>query len=485
MGIYWGMKKSIKYIFVDLDGTLIKTDLLFESALKFIKQNMFNVFYLIYWLFQGKTTLKHKLAHKIDIDVKTLPYQTPLLDYLKTKKEQGLSLVLATASHMRYAKEVAAHLNIFDHVIATDLDNNMKGHRKLVAMSEYTKGKDFSYAGDSKADEPIWKAAASNIFVNAPASAVKNSQNAGKVEKIIATRSRSEWKAFIKEMRPHQWAKNVLIFVPLLTSHGYMNADVVLMAILAFICFSLCASGVYFLNDLLDIEADRQHKSKNSRPLASGDLSISYGIVGALILPIFAFIMAGLFLPAQFVIVLAAYFLITNAYSFFVKRISTADVMALALLYTMRIIAGAAATGIAMSSWLMAFSIFVFVSLAYLKRYIEISALEESNKNAQGRGYSSADSETMFSLGTSNITASVLVLALYINSEEVKQMYSSPELLWGLCLMMLYWGNRIWVGARRGKISEDPIIFAIKDKVSRFIGLGFVLIVLAAKFIVI
>ena len=209
----------------------------------------------------------------------------------------------------------------------------------------------------------------------------------------------------------------------------------------------------------------------------------SLGIAGSILLPILAFGVAGIFLNLPFLGVLAAYFLLTNAYSFFLKGVSTADVMTLAVLYTLRVVAGAAAAGLALSSWLMAFSIFVFVSLAYLKRYIEVAALSETVDKAHGRGYSAADSETMFSLGIANITASVLVLALYINSEEVIGLYQSPTILWLLCLLMLYWGNRIWVGARRGKIADDPVVFAIKDKVSRMVGASFLLVVLAAKYL--
>ena len=203
----------------------------------------------------------------------------------------------------------------------------------------------------------------------------------------------------------------------------------------------------------------------------------------AITLPLIAFSLSFIFLPVAFSLTLAVYYFITNAYSFFIKQISTADVMTLAILYTMRIVAGSAAIGVTLSSWLMAFSVFVFVSLAYLKRYIEISVLAEDGQKVHGRGYSFDDSETLFSLGISNITASVLVLALYINSNDVSQLYKCPEILWALCFLMLYWGNRIWVGARRGKIADDPIVFALKDKVSRFVALFFIIIVLLAKFI--
>ena len=476
------MDKTIKYIFVDLDGTLIKTDLLFETALTYLKINPLNIFRLFLWIFRGKSILKHNLAQRIDINAKSLPYNTPLIDYLILKKTQGHTLILATASHMRYAQNIADYLCFFDDVIATDANNNLKGYRKLSAIQKYANGNSFSYAGDSKADVPIWENSTSNIFVNAPKSAINDARAAGKIDKIFTTYKQPKIASFLKGMRLHQWAKNTLIFVPLLTSHNYINADLTLNSFLAFICFSLCASGVYFLNDLLDLDADRQHLTKNKRPLASGELSIPLGIIGAGMLPAISFLIAWVLLPINFFIVLIIYFSITNAYSFFLKRISTADVMTLAVLYTTRIIAGSTATGIILSSWLMAFSIFVFVSLAYLKRYIEISALERSDANIKGRGYSTTDSETMFSLGTSNITASVLVLALYINSDEVVDLYTAPQILWVLCMLMLYWGNRIWVGARRGKITDDPVLFAIKDPISRVIGIGFIVVVLAARY---
>jgi 4-hydroxybenzoate polyprenyltransferase len=251
------------------------------------------------------------------------------------------------------------------------------------------------------------------------------------------------------------------------------------LTLLAFLAFGLCASGHYFFNDLLDLDSDRAHATKRNRPLASGDLPLPHGIAGAIVLPLAAFALSFACLPWRFTLTLAAYFALTNLYSFYLKRVSTADVVALALLYTVRVVAGAAAIGVALSSWLLAFSMFTFVSLAYLKRYIELFSLGESA--AKGRGYSGADSESMFSLGIANATAATVVLAFYISSAEVKVLYREPELLWGLCLLMLYWSNRIWVGARRGKIHDDPVVFAIKDKVSRYICLLMLVVVLAAR----
>lgn len=343
-------------------------------------------------------------------------------------------------------------------------------------------GEDFAYAGDSAADRPIWEAAAANILVNAPGRDVRRARSANKAEMVIESRP-AIWRAFLKEMRPHQYAKNLLIFVALLTSHGYSDWSAVLATLWAFLCFSACASGVYFLNDLVDLDSDRRHPTKRRRPLASGELPLRVGIAGALALPIIAVVAATFLLPPMFVAVLVAYYLITNLYSLFVKSISTADVMVLAILYTTRVVAGAAAAGVVLSSWLMAFSVFIFVSLAYLKRYIEISEPQDNSNKAHGRGYTTADSESMFALGIANITASVVVLALYINSEEVTSLYRSPEILWLLCLLLLYWGNRTWVGARRGKIAEDPVVFAITDRVSQMVAVGFVLVALAARYL--
>jgi len=476
------MSKSIDHIFVDLDGTLVRTDLFFESILQLIKRNPMNLFRVVIWVLQGRSVAKEKVANLVDVDAEHLPYEPSLIAYLREKKAQGKNLVLATASHRIWAEKVSSYLGIFDHVIATDSRTNLKGKRKLAAIRALIGDGQFAYCGDSAADRPIWSEAAQNIFVNAPQKDVDAAKSQNKAERVFVS-GKSPLKAFFKEMRVHQYAKNALIFVPLFTSHHYNDLTLLLNVAVAFVCFSLCASGVYFLNDLLDLGADRIHAKKRHRPLASGDLPISLGIVGSILLPLLAFGLAGVFLNIAFFGVLASYFILTNAYSFFLKRVSTADVMVLAVLYTLRVVAGAAAAGVALSSWLMAFSMFVFVSLAYLKRYIEVAALSEDVDKAHGRGYSAADSETMFSLGIANITASVLVLALYINSEEVKVLYQSPVILWLLCLLMLYWGNRIWVGARRGKIADDPVVFALKDKVSRMVGAGFLLVVLAAKYI--
>ncbi|WP_288903825.1 UbiA family prenyltransferase [uncultured Sneathiella sp.] len=472
----------MKYIVVDLDGTLVRTDLFVESLLRYLKGNPFKIFRLILWLLKGRAYAKEKIAHLIKIDAEYLPYEEALIAYLKQLKTQGKEIILATASHQNYANQVAEHLGIFDKVMATEGSNNLKGTNKLAAIKELIGDEEFAYAGDSAVDAPIWRAAAANIMVNAPAQYVAEAEQNGKL--IWQAKSESSTlKAFVKEMRPHQYAKNVLVFVPLVTSHEYSDFMHLLWALLAFVCFSFCASGVYFLNDLLDLQEDRRHRSKRYRPIASGALPLPLGVAGAVGFPILAFVLSLALLPVAFVGVLLVYFAITNAYSFLLKRITTVDVMTLAILYTLRVVAGAAATGVELSSWLIAFSVFIFVSLAFMKRYIEVAALADNDSKVRGRGYSSDDRETMFGLGITNFTAAVVILALYINSPFVLSSYASPEVLWLLCLVVLFWGNHIWVCARRGEIPDDPVVFAIKDRASQLVGISFVVVLFLAKYI--
>ena len=474
--------QSGRTIFVDLDGTLVRTDLFWEGLIAAIRHNPLRIPVLLYWLWRGREKAKTLVARLIAFDPSTLPYETALLDYLRERKQAGDRLVLATASHRSLARAVARHLGLFDDVIATTGRRNLKGPAKLARIREYMDGAGFVYAGDSAADRVIWDAADSSILVNAAGSDIDRQRQAGKLEMLVQSR-RGWWRPFLRNMRLHQWAKNTLIFVPLLTSHSYGDEADVLAAVLAFLAFSLCASGVYFLNDLLDLEADRWHRSKRFRPMASGDLPVAIGLAGAVVLPVVGFLLAALFLPLLFLLGLFGYYLATNAYSFFLKRISTADIMTLAALYTSRIIAGALAIDVALSSWLLAFSMFTFVSLAYLKRYVEVAALDPAEGTVRGRGYGAGDKEALFTLGSGNMIASVVVLSLYVNSQAEEIGYRSPFLLWLLCLLVLYWGNRMWVGARRGKITDDPVVFALKDNVSRWIGLSFIVVMLAARYI--
>lgn len=467
-------------IFVDLDGTLLRSDVLIETAWRYLRANPLKIFLLIGLMLRGPAVAKAMLARQVKIDPASLPYEGALIDRLKQYKGEGRRIFLMTASHWTHAERIAKHHGLFDGAFGSRGRVNLKGAEKLDRIRGLVGSGDFIYAGDSAADRPIWAAAKGAIFVNAPARDIVAANSRGAVELQLNTRP--NWKsAFLKEMRLHQWAKNALLFVPLLTSHHYTDPTSVGMTLVAFLAMGLCASGHYFTNDLLDLDSDRAHTTKRLRPLAYGDLPLAYGVAGAVVLPVLSFVISGLLLPWAFTAWLAAYFLITNAYSFYLKRTSTADVMTLAVLYSIRVIAGAAAISVAISSWLLAFSMFIFLSLSYLKRYVELRALEGESGSAKGRGYSAIDAETMFTLGVANTTAATMVLALYISSSEVTALYRHPGILWGLCLLMLYWSNRMWIGARRSKINQDPVVFALKDNISRVIAILVVVVVLAAR----
>ncbi|HKQ10861.1 MAG TPA: UbiA family prenyltransferase [Rhizomicrobium sp.] len=465
-------------LYVDIDGTLLRTDLLHEAAWRHVKTAPWRIFTLLRLALKGPAPLKTFLARKIQFDPATLPYERAVTELIARRKTQGGRTVLITASHRTYASRIAEYLDLPGGGYGSSNRLNLKGAAKLSRIQALNQGREFVYAGNSAADRPIWAASKKEILVNAPSKDVRAATQSGRAEMVIQNRP-PVWRAFLKEMRLHQWAKNTLVFVPLFTSHSYRDLHLLGLAFLAFLAFGLCASGHYFLNDLLDLDADRAHRTKCRRPLASGDLPILYGPLGATLLPIAGLALAIAFLPWKFTLLVAGYLALTNLYSFVLKSRSTADVFALALLYTVRVIAGGAALAISLSSWLLAFSMFVFISLAYLKRYIEIVALAEGQ--AKGRGYVKEDAETIFSLGIANATAATVVLAFYVNSAEVKTLYREPGLLWLLCLLMLYWSNRIWIGAKRGKINDDPVIFAIKDRISRYIFVAMVAVVLAAR----
>ena len=284
-------------------------------------------------------------------------------------------------------------------------------------------------------------------------------------------------------MRPQHWAKNFLLFVPLLTAHAYQSTDAIAHASIAFVCFSLCASGGYFINDLWDLEADRNHVIKRHRPLASGALSIGAGIAGAVGLPAAALVLAALFLSPAFMAVLALYFALTMAYSLYLKRVLTADVLTLSVLYMLRVLAGAVAIQVYLSSWLLGFCIFLFISLAYLKRFIELRKMDGAEGKVMGRGYFGTDTDSMFVLGVAHATASVLVFALFINSPEVQQEYLSRDVLWIICLVLIFWTNRIWIAAKRGDVDEDPVEFALRDRASQLAGLICVAAILIARYL--
>jgi len=454
---------------VDLDGTLIKTDVLWESLVKLLRQNPLHWLAVPFWLLKGRAHLKAQLATRVALDAAALPYNEALLSFLRTEKQRGRRLVLVTAADLRLAQSVADHVRLFDEVLASDGRINLRGKQKGATLAQrFGKGA-FDYAGNSAVDLPVWEQARQALVVNGTSRLAQRAAQCGTVGRVFEVR-KSSMKSLIRALRPHQWVKNLIIFVPLVASHQLTNLTLARNDLLAFAAFSLCASAVYILNDLLDVDSDRHHPTKRLRPFASGDLAMSVGLV------LFPLLLAASALLTwtlswSFAAVLGVYVLLTTLYSWRLKQVPLVDVFCLTGLYTIRLIGGHEATGVAYSFWLLVFSMFIFLSLALVKRFVELAAARQfSNKEIKGRGYAPGDAELVTALGSSSGYLSVLVLALYVNSQEVRVLYHRPILLLLICPAMLYWISRVWLLAHRGQMHDDPIVFAIKDRVSYLIA---------------
>jgi 4-hydroxybenzoate polyprenyltransferase/phosphoserine phosphatase len=457
---------------IDLDGTLIRTDMLHESALKMLREAPLDTLRIPYWLSKGKAVLKRRLADRTIFDPGSLPYNYDLLTWLKQQKTGGRKLILCTASDIAIATAISTHLGVFDEVMASDGIKNLAGKNKAEALEQRFGRAGFDYAGNSRADIPVWQNARRAIIVNASIDLTEKVQAFCKVEEIFPSPA-IDLKTLRRVLRVHQWMKNLLLFVPLFAAHQLLNVEAWLALILAFFSFSLCASSVYITNDLLDLESDRLHPRKCKRPLASGVVPAWAGVIMAPILFLVSLLLAkqveGMFLPW-----LVFYFLLTCMYSWGLKRVILLDCLTLAMLYTLRIIAGAAAVGMGLSFWLLAFSVFLFLSLAFVKRYAELELqLQKGMPKAHGRGYYTSDAPLVQTMGITSGYAAILVLALYLNSDAVLKLYRTPELVWGAVPVMLFWVSRMWVQAHRGKMHDDPLIFAVKDKASLLSGVLF------------
>ncbi|MGE0080671.1 MAG: UbiA family prenyltransferase, partial [Thiohalomonadaceae bacterium] len=449
-------------LFVDLDNTLINTDLLIEGCLALLKANIFYAFSLLLWLLRGKAFLKAQVSLRVTIDPEQLPYNEDLLEYLREEWAAGRPLVLATASDIRAAKTVASHLGIFANVLASDGHTNLSGSNKLKAIRELSRERPFAYIGDSKEDLLIFQQAAQSIAANSSPRLERMATKRGVTFSRTFPRNGASLITYTKALRVHQWAKNGLLFAPLIAAHEFGTAAIS-SAFIGFVAFSLCASAVYLLNDMLDLAADRAHPRKRYRPLASGAMRLVTGMILSVLLTVGGVAVATVLGPV-FMMILGAYLALTTAYSWRLKRYAVVDVVTLAGLYTLRIIAGAVAIGAFPSFWILAFSMFLFLSLAFVKRCSELRQLSVISEYAPGRGYHGVDYDVLRSLGVASGYVSVLVIALFINSRDVLERYSHPEALWMLCPIMLFWVSRLWVTTNRGEMHDDPLVFSLYDK---------------------
>lgn len=483
---------------VDLDGTLVKSDTLVDSVLVLARQNPRALFLLPRWLAGGKASFKKNIGSTVLLDPTDLPYNQELLAYLREEHARGRQIYLATGADAALAERVAAHLGIFSGVLASDGATNLTGRNKLAAFeTRFANG--FSYIGNAHPDLHLLTACASPMVANPHRRLLSGLRGAG-VQPVRTFRDASHpVKAWIKAIRLHQWAKNTLIFLPLLLAHVH-EANAVAAAVLAFFSFGLAASATYILNDLLDLEADRHHPRKRKRPFASGDVSPIAGLLTIGVFGVLSIIAAVLVpralaqvapgLPPEatgyrFLGWLLFYAVSTTAYSLWLKRMVLVDVIVLSGLYTIRILAGAAATAIPVSTWLAAFSIFFFLSLAFVKRFAELDILRaraeaHSKTSIKGRGYRLSDIEQLRSFGTASGYASVVVFALYIGNLDAFELYKHNARLWLLVPVLLLWISRLWLLASRGELHEDPVVYAITDKRSLLLGVLVLGIVLSA-----
>ncbi len=472
------MSKEIP-LCVDLDGTLIKTDILIESALLLLKKNLLYFFILPIWLLKGKAFLKEQIIKRVSINPSILPFNEELLAFLEDEHKKGRKIVLATASDINIAEKIANKVGLFDNILASNGRVNLSGEFKLRTLEENFGKKLFDYIGNEKIDFKIWLNSRNALIVSHSKKFIEKCSKSINFSKVFL-KERNLIKVLLKTIRIHQWLKNVLIFVPLILSHTIFQWDRLEKAILGFLAFSFIASGTYIINDLMDIESDRQHPTKKERPFASGDLSIIWGIVLAPLLIAIGIFLSLFYLNLNFQLIIITYLICTIVYSLHIKKLVVLDIILLATLYTIRIFAGAVAIDVNLTEWLLVFSMFFFLSLACVKRFseLQLNIKKGYRKRLIGRGYYNKDIEQIAIFGTSSGYISVLVMALYLNSVDVKALYSNSAILWAICPLLLFWISRLWLLARRNRIRIDPVVYALEDKTSYFIGLLTVIIII-------
>jgi len=468
---------NIQNLVVDLDGTLVRSDTLIESLFRLALERPWIALQSPLWLLGGKASFKQRVAKWVQINPESLPYHDDLLFFLRRERAKGKKLILATAAHSSIAEAVAEYVGIFEKTICTqDGGINLSGKNKVLAIPE--EYRPFVYAGNSLVDVDVWQSSAGAIVIG-------NERLLKKAEKVTDVvkwfkPSQSAFTSWRRALRIHQWAKNALIFLPLILAHKFQDSHAWLQAFVGFFSFSLIASSVYLVNDLVDLESDRQHPEKKLRSLASGQVSLTQGTMIAILLLLFGMGIAHAQSKMLF-FVLLGYYGLTTVYSFYLKRIPILDAFTLAGLYTWRILSGGVVTGTRLTFWLIAFSMFFFLSLAFAKRSTELKLMLNMNKKkVSGRGYFTEDLDMVNLLGVGAGIGSVVIFSMYISQPVITQLYQSPKYLLAVAIALLYWISRIWLLTSRAQMNSDPILFAIKDRGS-YLLLLFVAICLAAS----
>jgi 4-hydroxybenzoate polyprenyltransferase len=464
---------------VDLDGTLVKSDTLVDSLMVLARRHPVDVLNVPGWIAKGKAYTKSQLASRVALDAAHLPYNLPLLNYLRQEHAHGRRIFLTTGADRGLAQSVADHLGIFDEVLASDGKRNFTGNQKLAHLEERFGHPGFDYIGNAVVDLPILLGSGEAMVANPHAGLTRALKRCKRTVSREFTDRAHPILALTKALRVHQWAKNLLVFLAMLLAHD-LRLPSLLRAVTAFVCFCCMASATYILNDLLDLETDRVHLTKRTRAFAAGDLSVVTGLGISFTLLVLALV-AATSLPRTFLLYLLLYMVTTLAYSLALKRVVLVDVVVLSCLYTIRMLAGSSATGDPVSPWLAAFSSFLFLSLAMVKRFSELRNLHARGADPRnGRGYLLSDLEQLRTFGTCSAYASVVIFSLYINGRDVMSLYHHPNRMWAVTPLLILWVSRVWLLAARGELNEDPVVFAISDRMSLLLGLGILVVVCAA-----
>lgn len=481
--IYSMAGTNAEFLCTDLDGTILMGDSLWESFLSLIRAHVWYALFTPFWVLRGRAVLKHEIARRVIPNVSTFPVREKLIEFLRQQKGNGRKLILATGADAKIACAVAEHLSLFDAVLASDGVTNLTGEKKKKAIQEIVHGKSFDYVGNSWGDIPTWKAARTAVLVG-PSSRLLRTVNKTITLSVVFEDHKNHWASIWQSLRPQHWVKNLLVFVPIVMGHVVNDVGRLMHVLIAFVSFSLCASGVYILNDLFDLEADRLHPKKKFRTFTSGEVPVWVGLGLVPLLWTAGLIVAAQLPSKLFLGTVVMYVGATTVYSIHAKRIPIVDVLLLTALYLLRILGGGAAAGVLVSPWLLAFSMFLLLSLAFTKRDAQLigqTANGGTESDASKRGYRRQDIDLVQQFGVTSGYLSVLVLALYVNGKEVTMLYRHPQVIWLACPMLLFWISRVWFLANRGKISEDPVVFATRDPVSYLLGVFLLLILLVAS----
>ena len=449
---------------MDFERGLLSCDLGVEATFALAKVKPLHALGTVLRFASGSGSAVPFVERHQHIDAAGLPYNAEVLALVEGARKSGRPVYLVSSRYREYAAAAAQHLGLFDGVVTPD------------GLGEH----DFDFIGDIRS--ALWSRARKLVLVNPTTSRESTARAHGNLTDVIRSgyHPLMDW---LRALRLHQWLKNSLVLVPLFASHRVLSPGSLVDALIAFVMFGCCASSVYLLNDLFDLRDDRHHPTKRHRPFASGRLSLASGLCVLLALLVVAFAGSLWLLPREFTVALGVYYAITLAYSLALKRVMMLDVVLLASLYTLRMVAGTFVFGGELTFWMLAFSMFIFFSLALAKRYGELRAARARGEidNPRGRGYQTSDLEMISAMGIASGLLAVMVLAFYIQDQATTVLYRQPKLIWFACPVLLYWVGRTWMLTHRGQMHDDPVVFAITDRASILTGLLFGLIfVLAA-----